>query len=439
MREKLRGAFAALLTAAGLCLANPAAIAQQLPPSSVPPSTESLLPEGTAVAPRDGGLIFADEIPAGPRFWASAEYLLWWITNGPNPVPLATTGNAIVDREALGRLGSSTTQVVLGTTDLKYGTFSGGRLTAGLWLDNAQRLGLEGGGFLLEQRSDGNTLSLGPTSTRSLAVPFANLAGQERAFVLSNIGGPGFNPGVGVASLFSSSQCWGAEINGLLNLASGAGWNLTLLVGTSYRQLEETLHFDTFSAPTLMATQTTGPGSSVSTTSDQFDTRNQFYGGQLGIRGDYSFGQFGVRAQAKVGLGCTHQEVTINGQNTYVGAGSAAGDAASFAPTGLFAQPSNIGRHRRDEFTAIPELQLQLNYQPMGWVRLFAGYDAMFWSNVVRPGEQIDRTINTAGGFNQFVRRLQIDNPALGGRPAPLLDTSSVWVHGVSFGVELRY
>ncbi len=54
-----------------------------------------------------------------PRTWASAEYLMWWITNGPNPVPLATAGNITIDGVNVGSLGASTTQVVLGRDQLE--------------------------------------------------------------------------------------------------------------------------------------------------------------------------------------------------------------------------------------------------------------------------------------------------------------------------------
>ncbi len=79
-----------------------------------------------------------------------------------------------------------------------------------------------------------------------------------------------------------------------------------------------------------------------------------------------------------------------------------------------------------------------MNYDIRPRVRVFAGYEVLFWNDVVRPGNQINRTINSNANSN-FLFGLQTDVKAQGTRPAPLFNTSDFWAQGVSFGLEFRY
>jgi hypothetical protein len=49
---------------------------------------------------------------------------------------------------------------------------------------------------------------------------------------------------------------------------------------------------------------------------DQIDTRNRFYGGQLGVRAEVWRNRFFANVVGKVALGDTHQTVDINGATT---------------------------------------------------------------------------------------------------------------------------
>ena len=44
----------------------------------------------------------------------------------------------------------------------------------------------------------------------------------------------------------------------------------------------------------------------------------------------------------------------------------------------------------------VPEAQVQVGWDLFRWMRVFAGYNFIYLSNVVRPGNQIDRGINPA-------------------------------------------
>ena len=70
-------------------------------------------------------------------------------------------------------------------------------------------------------------------------------------------------------------------------------------------------------------------------------------------------------------------------------------------------------------------------------VRVYVGYEILWLNNVARPGDQIDRNINTTQvgpGPGGIVPTLT--GPAL---PVALFRTTDFWAQGLNFGVEVRY
>ena len=70
---------------------------------------------------------------------------------------------------------------------------------------------------------------------------------------------------------------------------------------------------------------------------------------------------------------------------------------------GVYAQPSNIGSYNRNELSAIPEVGVNVGCQLTAHLRALVGYSFLYIAEVVRPGDQIDRTVNltqqNAGGL----------------------------------------
>ena len=85
----------------------------------------------------------------------------------------------------------------------------------------------------------------------------------------------------------------------------------------------------------------------------------------------------------------------------------------------------------------VPEVGVNVGYNFTPWLRGFLGYNFLYWSNVVRPGEQIDREIN--------VRQIPGPNFPTGGsnttvaRPTVPFKSTDFWAHGVNLGLELKY
>jgi hypothetical protein len=261
-----------------------------------------------------------------------------------------------------------------------------------------------------------------------LRVPFSNVppgAGfplGSSSFVLAD---PGFAAGGQVIS--SSLQLWGIEGNGLYRAYRAPGLSVSVIAGFRYVDLREGLSIVSTESllPPFPAASFTG--------TDNFSTRNQFFGAQLGVKAERQFGQFDGSVVAKVALGDNYQTVSINGNSLVAGTGF--GVAPGLTPGGIFTQSTNIGQQTRNQFAVVPEAQLQLGYTICSGIRLFVGYDFIYLSNVVRPGNQVDTTLNFTG--NPAISPGSMLTGAL--RPEPLFNSSSFWAQGVKFGASYQF
>jgi hypothetical protein len=340
--------------------------------------------------------------------------LLWFVKDAPLRTPLITVGNPAGVNP--GALNDPTTGILFGGQSQDYGALSGMRLTVGGWLDQCQHYGIEGSTFFLERGSRSFGALSDPTGASFLAVPVFNAdLGAEAAVPLV--------PGGAVVS--TNLRVWGADINGLYNLVPGDCFHAQLLAGLRYFKLSENLNLTatTDSAlgfPTL-------PGPAVMSLVDNFQTQNQFFGAQIGAKVGWRWCRWTADIISKLALGSMEEVVNISGVKT-----ANFGTFAATAPGGIFTQPTNIGKRTHDEFAVIPELQLQLGYEITQHFRVFVGYNFLYASNVVRPGDQIDRAVS----LNQLSGLPPAATPP---RPLPQFNQTDFWVHGVNFGLEFRW
>jgi hypothetical protein len=138
-----------------------------------------------------------------------------------------------------------------------------------------------------------------------------------------------------------------------------------------------------------------------------------------------------VEVRGKVAIGITHQEITIAGGQLVT---DPRGVTRSFQG-GLLALSSNIGRFDRDEFAVVPECGINLGYQFTDHFRAYVGYNLLYWSNVLRPGDQIDRALDVTLIPNFPVQA----NAADVTRPAVPFQDTDFWVQGLNFGFEFRF
>jgi hypothetical protein len=100
------------------------------------------------------------------------------------------------------------------------------------------------------------------------------------------------------------------------------------------------------------------------------------------------------------------------------------------------ALPTNSGRVTREAFAVVPEVIARFGWSLGEHTRFFVGYNFLELSDAVRPGDQIDRTINTSAV--PFQPRF---TPPAGGPERPLLAlrSSDVWLQGLILGFEGRW
>src|SRR5262249_48659808 len=231
----------------------------------------------------------------------------------------------------------------------------------------------------------------------------------------------------------SSSRLWGAEANGVMNLLADNRVRFDGLVGFRYLSLQEGLGIDTdqlFAAAPPFA-----PSALAITTSDRFSTRNQFYGGQVGGRLSWRGGRVSLNLLGKVGLGSTHQPLRVNGTATATGSGVLTDIQPVTVPGGVFAQASNIGRRSRDQFAVISEAGLGVTYSITHRIQAGVGSNFLYWSSVVRPGDQIDRNVNITRAALPLIGSTPTGPVA----PLPRFDRDDFFAHGVSFTLGLSF
>lgn len=368
------------------------------------------------------------EVRVAYRFWARGEYLLWWINDGVAPPPLVTTGPPA----SFGILGQPGVRTLLGGQDIDYGEFHGARATAGLWFDEDAHLGVEVTWMMLFENSQQTNFASNAAGSPVLARPAIDAVTRTSGVQLVSF--PGALTGrVGSST---SSELSGVEVNFIGSEWRGKHAWVDLIAGFRYLNLEEELTIDSTATVLPLGTaaflgQRLGPGNTVSV-SDRFQTRNQFFGGTIGLRSEFCYHRFFLNMQGKLSIGNNHEVVIIEGSSSLA---TPAGGSAT-VPGGLLAVGSNSRVNSRDEFTLIPELSVNVGAYLCRNIKLFVGYNYMYWSDVVRPGNQPSLIINPSQVPTNLAFGLNVGGPKA---PAAIINRSDFWAQGVNFGVEFRY
>jgi hypothetical protein len=338
--------------------------------------------------------------------------------------PLVTTSPAGTPATQAGVLGAPGTTILFGGNSVNDEVRSGFRFTLGGWLNDCHTLGVEGGFFMLGSEGAGFTAS--STGSPILARPIFNTTtGLPDSQLISF---PGFLSGT-VTAQSGSTGLLGADALLRCNVCCGCNYRLDAIGGFRYLRLSDHLNVD----ENLVSTSPTNPnfvpqGTSI-ILSDQFDTRNEFYGFNIGLKGSIQRGPWVLQGVAQVALGDNHEVVNISGATTV----TVPGIAPVTSVGGLLALPSNIGHFTKDKFDAIPEFGARLGYQVTSHVQVFAGYTLLYWGDVARAGNQVDLTVNPT------LLPGSTTPPTGAQRPMPLLNQSSFWAQGIDLGLQIRF
>lgn len=377
------------------------------------------------------GVAVPVEGPPATNFFVETEYLLWWVRRGDIPVLATTAPDTTNPAGNFGFLGRPGTSVLLGPGPFGDGFRSGFRVRAGGWFDDWWAgCGLDASFFFLGRRSD--TFAVGSTQTPVITRPFFApnvnpLTGQVIGEFGEVVAGGG-TAGTLVVNL--DSRLWGADVNVKSFLCRTCERHSEWFAGYRHLNLREELSVtESIVSGPLDAPLPLGTRIVVN---DTFAVRNQFHGGQLGYAAGRRWGRLDADVRASVALGVTHQELDIVGSQAVRRPGQATPDMFT---GGLLAAGPNLGSFTNNEFAVVPEVTLSLGYLVTPNLRLSVGYNFLYWSNVIRPGEQIDRTVDPT-----FVPNFDLPVPPSGlNRPQPLFRQSDLWVQGLQFGVQLRW
>jgi opacity protein-like surface antigen len=388
---------------------------------------------------------FQDVRRVGPtqRFYGGAEYLLWWVKGAPLSVPLVTTGP---DSTHEGIISSSETTILYGAPfapgtggndTQNFKASSGVRLSFGYWLDDSQRLAIEAGGFVLRKAEADYNVSSDSSGNPGISVPMYNsffylgeggcapgdlfcgtAVGEDRAPIASAGDCVG-----GSVAIRNTLQLWGLHANAVVNVIRTPTWEVSALGGFRFLSLNE--DFNMYTAITgVSGTQFAGQSGN---TDDDFATRNHFYGALLGLRARAVYGPFSLETTLTAALGANNETISINGiYNAY-------NFYNTTGPYGMFATPANSGTTSSNRFAVVPEAQIKLGYDITPSLKVTVGYDFLYWSNVVRPTDQIDRNMVKGESYQQDPNSTSL------AYPQRLNKTTDFYAQGVSVGLTARF
>lgn len=348
------------------------------------------------------------------RWSFGAEALFAWFKSSPTPVPIITDGYA----DAPG------VDVFLGGGSVDTNPNAGFKLTGKYRVDS--RLGVELTGFYIPTRSTSSSVSsTGQPGSIDLLLPFYDVTiDQENVTEISYW--PEYR---GSAQATLSNNLGGGELNLTWAMPPTDAWRIDLLGGFRFLQLRES-----YTITTSSPYNPPNPADIWNTT-DSFDARNRFYGLQIGARAARDWGQWVGSAIGKVALGTMQQRVSINGYletNDYNNFG-----ATQVFSGGYFALPTNSGDHSSSTFAVVPEIALNVGYRLTPRATVYVGYSFLYASDVVRPGDQINRNINptqtVSYGNDPPV------NPVGAAQPTFSFNTTEFWAQTLSIGFAYSF
>jgi len=473
MKRDWVNAVAALFLTAGWAAAQASYSSPRPDPGTPDPDIFGALlqPPGGVATSRDG----PDNSPPPYRVWASADFLAWEIPNAHLPALASTLPVGVIVADTTNEFRPPLPPPALQTipnfapvsiesaptfadgNTLRSGVQLGARLSAGVWLNPEETFGLDTSFFFISNRTTGFHSSTG----NSLDQFLLNFPFNSNVFVQTTTttattpptttttttllqSFPTFVVRQTSANLLgtSSKGMWGGEINArcVWDPADAKdpfiGYQVSGLAGFRYLDFHENL--DVVNAVQLFLPpgfqDVNGLGQPLNTnlptnisysTADGIRTGNQFYGGQVGIDCSWYLAQLLGDISIKAGLGVMHQTVDILGTIQMNGTST---------PGGLLSSPLDQGPHGSNRIAVVPEIDAKLGYQILPSLRAFIGYDFLFLSSVVRPGDQVGlSSSNIQASVAGTTSQISVSQPTFRS------NTTTLTVNGINFGMEFRY
>jgi hypothetical protein len=374
----------------------PGAAGQELPAGSAEPFPASVSEASPAV--------IEDFAPAASPYghWSvGGEYLIWFLREGHVPPLLTTSGFS-----SGGRLGEPDTQVLYGNDHLQTrhdNRFFGTRVSLG-WTNTEQTFGVEGRAFFLER--DSTYFKAVSDGTTLLARPYFSPNGTASSEVFAGPTPLGWTDGGFVG--YSRIELFGEEANAVVPLATGGELCCDLLAGTRFLQMRDRL--DLIATGHLLPDRTLLFG-----LGDHYRTHDAFYGGQVGVRCQGTWGNWFVDLRGTAALGGDDQQIQTSGDRTYQ-----TPFQRTVVANGLLVQPGNTGTFERGQVDFVGEAAVNLGYRLTRHASLFVGYTLLYWNNPIRAGDQADLVVNPA-------------------KTSVTFKTDAFWAQGFNVGLDLGW
>jgi hypothetical protein len=358
------------------------------------------------------------------RWSVSGEYLMWWNRAADLPA-LVTTSSPQFN----GRVGVGDTRVLVGDNGFGETFHSGFRVSGVRWFGDSTCRGIDARLFFLGQAASSFTATSGQ---------FPLLA---RPFINPNPGTPFFGSDAEVISAMNftsggvnvqlENTVWGAEANYRRYLLGNACARVDALVGYRFLNVNEKLSITENLVRTPLTQLPAGSQFLSATIVDQFKTENYFHGGQVGLTGEIRRGRWSIDGRATIAFGALTRVAEISGGQSVAFLN---GTMQNFNG-GLLAIPgANIGRFSDTVFAVVPEVGVNVGYQLTSHLRVFVGYNFLYLSNALRPGNVIDPYVDPARVPN-FLATPATPIPGLA-HPTPQFRSAGFYVQGINFGLR---
>ena len=396
---------------------------EAVPPDAIPDPVEQI--EQPVYQP----YFYYRRLPQMTERWFGVDTLMWWTPKVDLPALVTTSPQGTSATEA-GILGTPGTQTIWGGDHVFNFAQAGVRFRGGSWFeqDDGSGIGAElvmlgNRGQIFVTQSDGDPILARPFLDTDTGLQNSQLV----AYPGLNAGSIGFDTETRMYSinmhywveLYDASESDGTIFRGQSsNFQSEADRPeetlFGLQIGPRFTHLDDTLLMDE-----RFISQPSGRSYLLR---DSFKTENSFLGGEFGFRMRRR-GRIDIDLGLILAIGANHRELDINGQNVVTDGGSSVTN-----PGGFLAQQSNFGGWDDNRFSLMPSLDVSFGYENENGWRLSVGYSLLYWTNVLRAGEQISLSIDP----NQLLN----PPPGVSTNPAPLYREADYFAHGLTVGIS---
>jgi len=341
------------------------------------------------------------DMACGPRlWWLDVDFTFGWRRGKGYPTLVTGEPDGVLpDAEVLYKAGQETSQMNPGM-QLNFGT----------WIDHCEVTGVGGRFWFLGK--DSGDFFVDSTMEPVIARPFFDIDNERQDALL--VAFPGLR--TGSLRVQATNEVLGADAYVRMLLMKTCYGRIDAIGGYTFSRIND--EFRIVSNTTALVDDGGIVEGTTFRIEDSFTTHNEFHGGTLGMMWERNCCGWTWNVAGKIGLGNMRQTAIVNGFNSV----TVPGAATVTEEGGLLTAATNIGELSRDEFCVVPELNLSLAYQIRPCLSLSIGYNFMYWSDVLRPGDIIDTSIDTDGDLET--------------RPLLAFNSSNYWVQGLNLGVH---